>query len=379
MAMRPSNTSRWVPAALWVLAAGCGANADAAPGRETEVAALIPVRQGGTGKASGSFMGRVPALGREHRAADTLRMARSLGDSAVFARISSLRVIGDRLLATDRMMGEHLVVLDRATGAVRRRAGRNGEGPGEFRDPFWAIPASDASPSAWIYDFQNRRLTRFDLEGDAPPATWPTRALNVGLALTSPFWTRRGMVSGGLFPDFTLLMMDSAGTPRERVVLEPPFGERQMRSLDGRIMLNRSFLAVPPSGERMAVVYQFAPRIDFLTPDGERYGTIRGPRPSRASFGMQAKRFVWKQDNEMAYWGAYATDRFLYLLWCGCRIDEERLPSMVHVFRWNGEFVRELALDREVMELAVSPDDAVLYAGVELPYPAVGEWHLPAM
>lgn len=365
-------------ALVTLLAAGCGEGSAATPGGEAEVASRIPVRQAAAAGGE-SFAPRVPRLAPDQRPADTLRMHRSLGDSSVFARISSLRVLGERLLVTDRMMGSHLVVLDRATGAVLRREGRDGEGPGEFRDPFWTIPISDDPPAAWIYDFQNRRLTRFDLEGDARPATWPTRTLDVGLALTSPFWTRRGMVSNGLFPDFTLLMMDSAGTPRERVALEPPFGERQMRSLDGRIMLNRSFLAVPPSGERMAVVYQFAPRIEFLDSAGERYGTARGPRPSRASFAMQRGRFVWKADNEMAYWGAYATDRFLYLLWCGCRMDEERLPSVVHVFRWDGAFVRELALDREVMELAVSPDDAVLYAGVEAPYPAVGEWRLPPM
>jgi hypothetical protein len=164
-----------------------------------------------------------------------------------------------------------------------------------------------------------------------------------------------------------------------RIATQQPFGPREMRDVSGRMLLNRSFLAVPPSGGRMALVYQFSPRIDFFTTAGELYGSVQGPRPTRASYRLAGRRFIWKDDNEMANWGAYATDRFVYVLFCGCRIDEERFPSVMQVYRWNGDLVREFALDRQVMEFTVSPDDRFLYAGTVEPYPSVGEWRLPLL
>jgi len=354
--------------------AGCR---DAVSQRRDATAALgVPLRMAGPPRQPVAFSGRVPR--RSGAPGEVLRMGRSFGDSTRFARISSLRVIGDRLLVTDRVMSKHLAVIDLGSGAIRWQDGREGQGPGEFRDPFWAIPAGTRPPSAWIYDFQNRRLTKIDLDAPGPSRGWESRPLDVGLGMFSPTFTRTGMVANGLFPDFTLLLMDSAGAPRARVATELPFGPREMRDPNGRMLLNRSFLAVQPSGGRMALVYQFRPRIDFFTTAGELYGRVEGPRATKASYRMAGRRFLWNDDNQMANWGTYATERYVYVLFCGCRIDEERLPSVVQVYGWNGDLVREFALDRQVLEFAVSPDDRFLYAGTTEPYPTVGEWRLPA-
>ena len=148
--------------------------------------------------------------------------------------------------------------------------------------------------------------------------------------------------------------------------------------MNGRRLLNRNFMAANPGDGRFVLAYQFRSRLDFFTPDGERYGTISGPRATRPSFGLRNGRFAWNDDNEMAFQGVAASRHYVYALFCGCSIEEQRTSSVVQVFRWNGDFVAELQLDRPVLEIAVD-EDKTLYGAAEEPYPGIAEWALPPL
>jgi len=304
-------------------------------------------------------------------------MGRLFGDSLSFARISSLRVLRNWMLVTDGLMSRHLAIVNLRSGRLEWQVGRHGQGPGEFLGPFWSIPASDEPPAAWVYDFRNRRLTRLPLDQPGRAAEWESRPLDVGVSLTQMIHNSRGLLAAGFFPDYTLLQMDSAGKPLRRIVADPPFSPRDIGHRDGRRLLNHNYLSYRPAGDRVALAYQFRSRIDFFTAEGDRYGSVEGPRQTRPSWTVRGARFGWNDENEMAFWGVHSTDRYVYALFCGCRADEDRMPSRVQVFRWNGDFVTELSLDRPVLEFTVSPDDALLYAAVETPWPAVGEFRLP--
>ena len=184
--------------------------------------------------------------------------------------------------------------------------------------------------------------------------------------------------ANGLFPDFTLLVTDTLGQPQSRIVADPPFTPRDAPDMNGRRLLNRNFMAANPGDGRFVLAYQFRSRLDFFTPDGERYGRISGPRATRPSFGMRNGRFAWNDDNEMAFQGVAASRNYVYALFCGCSIEEQRTSSVVQVFRWNGDFVAELQLDRPVLEIAVD-EDRTLYGAAEEPYPGVAEWALPPL
>lgn len=110
-------------------------------------------------------------------------------------------------------------------------------------------------------------------------------------------------------------------------------------------------------------------------------GSIRGPRPTTAKYRISSDdRFFWDPQGQMAYTGIQATSRYVYAMFCGCREadDPDQRSQRVHVFRWNGDFVSEIQLDRRVTAFAVSPDDSFLYGSITEPHPAVGEWRLPA-
>lgn len=263
---------------------------------------------------------------------------------------------------------------------MRARAGGHGEGPREFRDPASFIVESSSPLRAWLYDFQNRRLSRVGGGAEGELAVQESRALDVGESLERPVRLGGRMIANGLFPDYTLLVMDSAGRPLERIAADPPFPSGRMPHVVGRRLLNRSYLDAAPSGRRLALAYQWASRVDVFAGDGSRLGSIQGPRQTTARYAVRNGRFFWEPQGEMAYTAVRGTERYIYALFCGCREadDPDQRSRRVHVFRWNGDFVAELELDRRVTAFAVSKDDSVLYAAVSEPHPAVGEWRLPA-
>ncbi|HEX8391759.1 MAG TPA: BF3164 family lipoprotein [Longimicrobium sp.] len=322
------------------------------------------------------FSGRVPRLAGPPR--DTLRQVRSFGDTSAFAIPTAVHRVGDLLVVTDRFMNPHISVFSATTGEVVRRAGRHGKGPGEFQDPSWLVRDAGPSDLLWAYDFSNRRFSL--LEPGKDDMVTREVPLDAGVSLATPVWNASGVISNGLFPDYTLVRLDSAGRIRSRLASDPPFTTKHIANATGRRLLNRSFMTVNPSRTRLALSYQWKSRVDFFTIEGERIGSVAGPRHTTATFRVAGDRFFWGRDdeNEMAYWQMDSTERYVYALFCGCKPGLGNLPSMLHVYDWNGNFVAEFAFDRQVTSLDVSDDDRVVYATMESPYPGVGEWRLPA-
>lgn len=360
-----------------VVLCACGdrprAPGDAVPG--------VPVSRAADAGDAGAFSGRVPRLAPDAAPADTLALGRLFGDSLAFASISGIQPVGGQLFVTDRLMSKHLALIDLGTGTVRARIGGDGEGPGEFRDPGAFMVESTSPPRAWVYDFQNRRLSLLAATPAGELSIERSRPFNVGESIEQPLRLGDRYVANGLFPDYTLLVLDSAAAPVRRIEAEQPFPARTMPHVIGRRLLNRSYLTGDPAGQRLALAYQWASRIDFFSPDGGRLGSVGGPRTTTARYRVgSGDRFFWDPQGQMAYTGIQSTGRYVYAMFCGCREadDPDQRSQRLHVFRWNGDFVTEIQLDRRVTAFAVSPDDAFLYASVTEPHPAVGEWRLPA-
>ena len=104
-----------------------------------------------------SFDGKMPVL----------PTARVLGSEDTFGWLYEMRVASDdALVVIDRqpLVGEEtLLVVDRETGAIKQRAARPGQGPGEVRN----VASIDFLPSNQeqfsLYDTITQRLTIFDL------------------------------------------------------------------------------------------------------------------------------------------------------------------------------------------------------------------------
>ena len=82
-----------------------------------------------------------------------------------------------------------------------------------------------------------------------------------------------------------------------------------------------------------------------------------------------------KRSNPINYLNVCATENFVYLLYSGKSYEKDRLKAFVsnkiHVYDWNGEKVKSLALDVDVNEIVVSENDRTMYAIANLPNPVV--------
>ncbi len=86
------------------------------------------------------------------------RVFRTDPDATVLVNVRAGRFLRDGSLLVANLGTSDLVVID-GEGRERRRVGRSGEGPGEYRWPSWVQVAGDV---AFVYDRGLRRLTALD-------------------------------------------------------------------------------------------------------------------------------------------------------------------------------------------------------------------------
>jgi hypothetical protein len=306
---------------------------------------------------------------------DTLRVQRVLGDSLSFARVVKLYHQPGRLLALDDLLSYHMASIDLRDGAVRH-FGKNGEGPGEFRAPFSASFVENEPGNVWIYDFQLNRFSLIDLSGDEPSLKRTTPG-PTGLRLLDPV-VSNGVVSNVLSSDGVFAITSTDTPSRHRLMsLGTPFDSAAHPAQIARRLLNRTYMSPSPDRKRLAIAYQFTNRLEIVLKDGRHLVTAIGPREGRPSYRLERNRFFWNDDNVALYAGIAASERHIYLLYCGCRFADEQIVTRLHVFDWDGRFVREFAFDRHVGAIAVAPDDSALFGFADEPYPSIVEWKLP--
>ncbi len=291
-----------------------------------------------------------------------------------------IQPIGNRLLVGDPNWSPRFAVVDLERDSLAYRFGRDGEGPREFRSPTWVLVESEAQQHVWIFDSETRRFTLVDLDAPEEPQFLDHVFFNPNENVRQPVFTDSGFISNGVFADFTLIVTDRQSNELDRITVTPPYSWDDVPDPGGVRMLNTNRLAIRPTTNELAVLYVHSPRIDFFAPAGEHRGTVVGPRTIDTRYAFVAERFRWDPDDERAFLNTYGTARYLYAFFCGCtRLErrEGKVPSVIQIFNWNGDFVSEVALDRPILGFAVSANDSALYAGVGDPEPALVVWQLP--
>jgi hypothetical protein len=120
-----------------------------------------------------------------------------------FLRVGSIQLLADGSVLVVNGIPAELRLFD-ASGASKQQFGRVGEGPGEFRGLSWAAVSGD---SVLAYDFGQRRLVVFGLDGRVLPA--PSRP---------PSGSRLGLRILGLLPCGSWLAqpIQAMGRPGQR-------------------------------------------------------------------------------------------------------------------------------------------------------------------
>lgn len=298
----------------------------------------------------------------------------TLGDTASWGLPLRLEIAGPYLVVVDDYANPQILVADRRTGAIVNRFGRKGQGPREIDHVDHIFATSPADSSVWIYDERNQRLTLWNVapgESSAPRRSLRFRSEGVG---HRPYLTDRGAIMTRDFGSSVLYLGDSTGVIR-REVGTPPFPASDYL-YDAE--LNFTFLVADPARHRFAVVYRRADRITIYSADGGLQAEVVGPRRAGPRLVTEDGIRRYARPFPLSYGQGGATERFLYLPYCGCTTADERRYDTVHVLSWDGELVSSLEFPAGIWALAPAEDDQELFVAIHEPYPLVLRYRLPA-
>lgn len=324
--------------------------------------------------------------------ADGRHPARQSLQSRVVIPADRNHAIPLRVAATDQHLvvagpgDTALFVYGRARGELLSTFGRDGSGPEEFRDiTTLGTRRSRAGDEqvVWAFDAQLGRLTEMEIRRDGTLSVARTVTGRLaGQLLVLPLNASES-VGLGAFVDRRLAIFDGAGTKIREIGELPLLGDGVPASVAQQIL--QPTAAVHPDGLRIAVGARYAGRVDiYSTIDGTwTPATVPNPFGARVNVGHNGAMFVFRSDAQtrFGYISVAATRSNVYALYSGR--TRQAFPGRanfgrtVHVLSWFGQHARTFDLDRDVIDIAISPDGHTLYAVAHEPSPEILAFQLP--
>lgn len=302
-------------------------------------------------------------------------------------RPSSISVAGSRLVVTDASP-PFLHVLSAADGAHLLSFGKNGAGPGEFREANEVLPDVQADGSFWVFDGSLGRLSHFSMpEGASVPSLDRTLNLEPGgpTLLFQADWLNDSTIAAtGIYPDGRIAVTDLRGRIVRHIGEKPSLpGGREVPVT----VLQHAFtgpLTVSPDRRRLAMGTENADRLEIYRPDGALVRALRGASGFDPVFEVHSKpagnTMATGNDLRFGYTGLASTNRHIYAMYSGqVRGDGgaySYFGTEVHVYTWEGERVATFSLDERARAIAVTPDGKLLYAVQWTPEPRIVRYSL---
>ncbi len=212
--------------------------------RNSAARSALVIVLGLTAACSDPAVNSTPAVA-QYELVETVTIGSASDDGPdAFARIAGVSLVsGGRIAVLDNVY--HEVRLFASDGRFLSRAGREGSGPGELRQPFGLGVAPDGT--IWVRDNGNARYVRFAVSGDSLVAT-STFSLSEGVqgpGISPTFDTTGRLIHLGLaqgspggdmmLTRFTVSVDSTAPTARVAIVEPPPdsIGQFSVAMADG--------------------------------------------------------------------------------------------------------------------------------------------------
>ncbi len=284
-----------------------------------------------------------------------------LAGGDLFGMPTRLEVAGGELLVLDRYRSEPIVALDRRSGRLLRSFGREGDGPGEFRSPVAFV--ADGSGVA-VLDAGLNRVTWLDARTDAFTLRGTTNLLLESAATDLVLAPGGAFLVSGFMADGRLARVDQGGSleryegrPIATEDLSPP---RRLEALQGT-------LRATPEGDRVVRTHRFASRLEIIDPRTFATTVAWGPERFEPRHGNDETRFGYLD-------AAPFSDGF-YALYSGRTRedypDRANYGAVIHEFGWDGSLRAEHRLDADVIAIAWSEEDGLLYTARHEPVPEI--------
>lgn len=300
-------------------------------------------------------------------------------DSCFLGKPLSLTLADSILAISDSRTDKLLHLLNVKTGQYVGQFISRGQGPNEFRSiatlqkvsgdtlflhdlnkrecAFFVIPKSNADDIHWLSTFSCR---------DTPH--------NSLLPLSNGVY-----VASGIYEEGRFCLLTDSGRTKKFVGVYPSRDKEEENVPD--LVKSQAYagnITVSPFKDKFVFSTSQADMLSFYMFKNGGIQLIKEVQKSfpEYNYGKDMQQYMGiSRHNPIAYLGACATGRFVYLLYSGKSYDEYKLKAFesnqIHVYNWNGEKVKNLVLDVDVNDIVVSEDDKIMYATANLPNPVV--------
>jgi hypothetical protein len=296
------------------------------------------------------------------RGARTMLTGVTLLEGDVFAVPTFVTVADSELLFIDRYRHETVLAVDRHSGRLVGSFGRHGEGPGEFESPRSLVVEGDRVA---VLDPGVNRITW--LARDA--STSGFRLLGVaGIRATSiptgfAGMPDSGFLVSGFLGNHRMARLDRSGELLDAVGREVP--DSLPPAIVGEVVQGK--LRASPHRDRFLLTSRFASHIEIIDASTMTDKTIWGPERFQPHAGKYETRFGYLDSAPMK-------DGFLALYSGRTRAEfpgRANYGSTIHEFGWEGQLRAVYELDSDVISIAWSEADRLLYAVRHDPVPGV--------
>jgi hypothetical protein len=311
--------------------------------------------------AAGELLGFGQSARPDH---EPVLLGEPLGPEETFGAPTRIAVAGSELLLVDRYRAESVVAMDRRSGAIIRSFGTAGEGPGEFKSPMSLIVDGD---DVAVLDAGLNRITW--LGRDTSDSGFHLEKLASILANSVAIDFARTPGSGflitGFMDEHRLARITSAG--RVVGVVGRPLSLGSLPStLVGEVM--QGSLRGGPDHAHFVLTSRFASHMEIIDAETLTMTTVWGPEHFGPHPGPRYEtRFGYLDSAPMP-------DGFL-ALYSGRTRDafpgRANYGSTIHEFSWDGRLRAVYELDSDVISIAWSEEDLLLYAVRHDPEPGV--------
>lgn len=291
----------------------------------------------------------------------------------------ALAIAGDFIAVADDP-DSSIRLFHRKTGRAVDAKGREGEGPGEFREP-WSLQAlrGDTGWIVWAYDTRLRRLIGYRIAGEGKLA-YSGRTVQLqldGLPLSVQWINDTSLAGVGFFEDGRFVIADSQGRRRKAMGIIP-LAEPGRSAIPAQQALQAT-LAIDPGQRRIAVASRYAARVDLYDLRTGALQPADAPLEFEPTMNLEQRGemtiFVSDGSTRFGYIAVAATrDRVLALFSGRTRAEfpgRANVGDQLHIFTWEGVFVGAVNLMRETLQFAIDSTGTHVYGISVAPEPAI--------
>lgn len=290
-------------------------------------------------------------------------------DDIMLGRPFLMRYADSSLIVYDDIGDNLFTLIDLADGEKMYRFGKKGEGDNEFLQVF-SFSGMLGDTCIGVYDSNRHCLRKINLrQVKQEQEIYPVIADDTLMSLKI-FPTKYGTYLGMGFYEKNMLSLSSSDS--RRYFYEYPYKDMNEKKIPNRLrgMAYQGNICLNKSLDKFLYVVRTAPIIQiYEITENEIRRTYEwtGAYPEyQTEETAQYRSAPISVENKMAFINAYATNRFIYLLYSGKSFREAKMATFesntVYQLTWEGKPVRKLELDFPATLICVSNEDDTLYA-----------------